>query len=64
MIKHLIIFDILASSIKHTLINWQKDDQHQDETALHDVLGNVDNEDITVQPYNTSTSEGEAIRRN
>ena len=50
MIKNLIIFDILASSIKHTLINWQEDDQHQDEAALHDVLDHMDHEDITMQP--------------
>ena len=57
MIKNLIIFDILASLIKHTLTNWQKDNQYQDETALHNVLGNMDNENIAVQPDNTLTSE-------
>ena len=62
MIKHLIIFDILASLIKHTLINWQKDDQHQDETTLRGVLGYMDHEDIIMQHYHSKWEKDSSVR--
>ena len=62
MIKNLIIFDILASLIKHTLINWQKDDQHQDETTLRGVLGYMDHEDIIMQHYHSKWEIDSSVR--
>ena len=43
------VSNILASINKHTLTNWQeRTTKHQDETDLHDIFGNMDNDDIAV----------------